>query len=67
MEEREDKFYDMGFTDAEGSSEPVMFQFRRYGFGKGWMAAANALGVLKESLFRILEQIPYPEPSPPPV
>lgn len=64
LEEREDKFYDMGFADAEGSSEPVMFQSRRYGFGKGWMAAANALGVLKESLFRILEQIPYPEPSP---
>lgn len=67
LEEREDKFYDMGFADAEGSSEPVMFQSRQYGFGKGWMAAANALGVQKESPFRILEQIPYPEPSPPPV
>ena len=67
LEESEDKFYDMGFADAESSSKPVMFQTRRYGFGEGWMAAVNALGVPEKSPFKILEQIPYTKPPPPPV
>ena len=67
LEENEDKFYDMGFADVESSSELVMFQSRLYGFGEGWMAAVNALGVPEKSHFRILEQIPYPKPPPPPI
>lgn len=55
LEESEDKFYDMGFADAKSWSELVMFQSRRYGFGKGWMATVNALGIPEESPFRILE------------
>lgn len=55
LEESEDKFYDMGFADAESWSEPVMFQSWRYGFGEGWMATVNALGIPEESPFRILE------------
>lgn len=31
----EEKFYNMGFIDAENSSEPVTFESRRYGFGQG--------------------------------
>ena len=64
LEESNNKFYDMGFTDDENLSEPVMFQSRRYGFYEGWMAAMNAIGVPEESLLRILEQIPYPKPPP---
>ena len=65
LEESEDKFYDMGFTDVKNLSELVMYQSRRYGFNKGWMAAVNAMGVLEESLFKIPKQIPYPEPPSP--
>lgn len=57
----------MEFMDAENSSEPIMFQSRRYGFGDGWMAVVNALGVSEESPFRNLEQILYSEPSHPPI
>ena len=45
MAQSEDKFYNMGFTDAENSNKPIMLESRRYGFGKVWMAAMNALGV----------------------
>ena len=67
MEESENKFYDLGFADAENSSDPIMFQSQRYGFGEGWMAAVTALSVLEESPFRNPEQIPYLEPLPPPI
>lgn len=49
MEESENKFYNMGFADAENSSESIMFQSRGYGFGEGWMAIMSALSVPKES------------------
>jgi len=35
LEESKNKFYNMGFTDTENSTEPVMFQSWQYGFGKG--------------------------------
>ena len=57
----EDKFYNMGFTNAENSREPIMVESQRYGFGEGWMAAVNAMGLLEDYAFRDLEQIPYPE------
>lgn len=44
-----------------------MLQSRRYGFSEGWMVAVVAMGVPEDSPFRNLEQIPYPDPSPPPV
>ena len=65
LEVNEYKWYNSGFTDAENSIEPVMFQSRRYGFGEGWMAALLAIGVPEDSPFKSLDQIPYPEPSPP--
>ena len=52
MAQSEDKFYNMGFADAENSSEPIMLESRRYGFREGWMAAINALGLLEDSTFR---------------
>ena len=45
----EDNWYNASFTDAENSVELVMFQSRRYGFGKGWMAALVAVGVPEDS------------------
>ena len=35
LEVSEDKFYDMGFADAENSCEQVVFQSRQYEFGEG--------------------------------
>ena len=63
VEVSEDKWYNTGFTDAENLAKPVMFQSQQYGFGKGWMAALLAEGVLEDSSFKNLDQIPYPEPS----
>ena len=63
--ENEDKFYDMGFAEAENSSEPIMLESRQYRFGEEWMAAVNALGLPEDSPLRDLEQIPYLEPPPP--
>ena len=55
----EDKFYNMAFANAENSREPIMVESQRYGFGEGWMAAVNAMGLLEDSAFRDPEQIPY--------
>lgn len=60
-EESKDKFYNIGFTDAENSKEPIMVEAWRYRFGEGWAAVVNALGLPKDSAFKNLEQIPYPE------
>lgn len=47
-----DKFYNMGFADAENSSKPIMLESWRYGFKEGWIAAVNALGLPEDSPFR---------------
>ena len=57
----EDKFYNMGFANAENSKEPIMVESQWYRFRDGWMAAVNAMGLLEDYAFRDLEQIPYPE------
>ena len=62
LEVSEDKFYDMGFADAENSCEPVVFQSRQYGFGEGWMVAVCTIGVPKDSPFRNPKHVPYPDP-----
>ena len=33
--QREEKFYNIGFTDVENSNKPIMFESWRYGFGEG--------------------------------
>ena len=45
--------------------EPIVHQARTHGFGKGWLAALQTMGVIEDSLLRNLEQIPYPAPVPP--
>lgn len=62
LEESENKFYSIGFADAQNSCEPVMLQTQRYGIKERWLAAVAALGVLVESPFINPEQIPYLEP-----
>lgn len=52
LEERENKYYNMDFNNAENSTEPVMFKNRKYGFGERWMAAVAAIGLPKASPFR---------------
>ena len=34
--ENEDKFYDMGFAEAENSREPIMLESRQYRLKNGW-------------------------------
>ena len=62
LEVSEDKFYDMGFANAENSCEPVVFQSRQYRFDEGWMVAVCTIGVLEDSPFRNPKHIPYPNP-----
>lgn len=67
LEVSEDKFYDIGFANAENSCELVMLQSRHYGFDEGWMAAVGAMGVPKDSPCRDPKQILYTDPPLPPV
>ena len=61
----ETKWYDEGFADVENSVEPIVHQARSHGFGDGWLAALQAMGVPDDSPLRNPEQIPYPAPPPP--
>ena len=65
VETCEEKWYNEGFADNENSVEPVVHQARHHGFGEGWLAALQALGVAEDSPLRNPEQIPYPTPLPP--
>ena len=65
LEASQDKWYSVGFVDAKNSVEPIIYQSRQYRFGEGWMAALQAMGVLKDSPLRNPNQIPYPDPPPP--
>ena len=47
MVQSNDKFYNMGFADAKNFSKPIMLESRRYKFEEGWMAAVNAMGLLR--------------------
>ena len=55
LEACEKKWYDEGFADAENSVEPIIHQARVHGFGEGWLAALQAIGVLKDSPLRNLK------------
>ena len=57
----EQVYYNIGFKDVENSARPVIFQARKFGFVKGWMAAMNAIGLPYTSPFRSANQIPLPE------
>ena len=60
----EQKWYDVGFADAENSVEPVVSGARRTGFEAGWFAALQAMGVPEDSPLRDPSQIPFPIPVP---
>jgi len=61
----ENKWYNEGFVDAKNFVEPIVHQARFHGFGEGWLAALQAMGVPEDSLLKNPEQIPYPTPPPP--
>ena len=48
LEESENKYYNMGFNDAENSVDLIMFKNQKYGFSEGWLAAVMAMGVPEE-------------------
>jgi len=58
------KWYDEGFTNAENSVEPIIHQALSHGFGEGWLASLQAMGMPDDSLLRNPMQIPYPTPPP---
>ena len=60
LEACENKWYNEGFADAENSVEPIIHQAQFYGFGEGWLAALQAMGVPEDSPLKNPEQIPYP-------
>ena len=60
----EQKWYDVGFADAENSAEPVVARARNMGFEAGWFAALQAMGVPEDSHLRDPGQIPFPSPAP---
>ena len=59
------KWYNVGFMDAENFVEPIVHQAQSNGFGKGGMAALQAMGVPEDSPLRNPEQILYSAPPPP--
>ena len=38
LEACEEIWYNESFADAENSMEPILYQARKHGIGKGWMA-----------------------------
>ena len=64
LEACENKLYTESFADTENSVEPIIHQGRFHGFGEGWLAALQALGMPKDSLLRNPEQIPCLTPPP---
>ena len=66
LDASEEKGYNEGFADAENSVEPIVLQAWHHGFGEGWLATLQTMGVAEDSPLRNPEQIPYPVPTPPP-
>ena len=57
-------WYNIGFVDTMNLVEPIIYQSRRYGFDKGWMAALQVMGVPDDSPLKNPDQIPYPNLAP---
>ena len=64
LEAYENKWYNEGFTNPENSAEPIILEARKLGFGEGWLAALQVLGVPEDSLLRNPGQIPFPSTLP---
>ena len=58
----EQKWYDIGFANAENSAELVVAQARNMGFEAGWFAALQAMRAPEDSHLRDPGQIPFPSP-----
>ena len=52
MKQSEQTFYNMGFTDAENSYSPVIFEAQRLGLAQVWMAVVDAFNLPETSPFR---------------
>lgn len=52
--------YNLGFADAEYSTEPIILQAWHHRFGEGWLAALQMIGVAEDSS----TSIPYPTSTP---
>ena len=50
----EEKRYNEGFADVENFVEPIVHQAWHHGFGEGWLAALQAIGVVEDSPLRNL-------------
>ena len=64
LEAYENKWYNEGFTNPENSAEPIILEARKLGFGEGWLAALQVLGVPEDSPLRNPGQIPFPSTLP---
>ena len=62
LKESENKYYNMGFNDAENSAKPIMFENQKYGLGEGWLAIVIARPV--HGSVRV-GFVPNPEPTRP--
>ena len=65
LDASKERGYNLGFADAEYSTEPIILQAWHHGFGEGWLAALQMIGVVEDSPLRNPEQIPYPTSNPP--
>ena len=52
LEAYEDKWYNVGFADVEGSMVLIVYQARKHGFEEEWMATLQAMGVPTDSPLR---------------
>ena len=64
LEACEDKWYNEGFANTKNSMEPIIKEAWRLAFEEGWLAALQALGVLKDSPLRDPSQIAFLSPTP---
>lgn len=60
----EDKWYNVGFSEAEKFVELIVHQARCHGLGEGWFTALKVMKVLEDSSLWTPAQIPYPAPLP---
>ena len=54
---RKQAYYNKNFRDAENFVRPVIFQAQKFGFMEGWMAEVDAIGLLRNSPFRSVNQV----------
>ena len=57
--EEEQKFYDIGFSNAKDLITIMMKEARLKSFTDGWVAALNALQVPLTSPYHAVENVPY--------